>query len=368
MKLIHTGDLHIGITVNGYNMTADQSYILDRIINIAKEEQADAVILAGDLYDRSVPSAEAVKLLDFFVSKIIKAGIKVIAVSGNHDSPERLSFGNSIMREQGFFIEGTFNENVNVAVLEDEFGKVNFYLLPFFRNYDYDSMEEAVRKVIENCDIDSSQRNVMVNHNFVTTGGRFNELIVGQVDNVDAEVFEVFDYTALGHIHSSMKIGNGNVYYSGSPLKYSFSNVEKNKCVHVVELLEKGNVKVTSKDLIPLRDMRKIKGLLKDLIKEDVVNQGNSEDYICATLLNKEELVDPIGVLRMVYPNVMQVILDKNKNIFSGNLLSSMDIKSKSEIQLFEEFYQYVTGDDIDIERKQVMESVIEKAKRGESL
>jgi len=368
MKLIHTGDLHIGITVNGYNMTADQSYILDRIINIAKEEQADAVILAGDLYDRSVPSAEAVKLLDFFVSELIKVGIKVIAVSGNHDSPERLSFGNSIMKEQGFFIEGTFGGEVKKAILEDEFGKVNFYLLPFFRNYDADSMEEAVRSVIENCEIDLIQRNIMVNHNFVTTGGRFNELIVGQVDNVDSEVFDAFDYTALGHIHSSMKIGNGNVYYSGSPLKYSFSNVEKNKCVNVVEILEKGNVKVTPKDLIPLRDMRKITGLLKDLVKEEVVSQGNPQDYICATLLNKEELVDPIGVLRMVYPNVMQVIIDKNKNIYAGNVLSGLDIKTKSEIQLFEEFYLYVTGEEVDSERKQVMESVIEKAKRGESL
>lgn len=368
MKLIHTGDLHIGITVNGYNMTEDQSYILGRIINIAKEEQADAVILAGDLYDRSVPSAEAVKLLDFFISELINSGIKVIAVSGNHDSPERLSFGNSIMKEQGFFIEGMFEGQIKKAVLKDEFGEVNFYLLPFFRSINVDSMEEAVREVVENCQIDSSERNVMVTHNFVTSGGRFKEIIVGDVDNVDSEVFDDFDYTALGHIHSSMKIGNGNVYYSGSPLKYSFSNVEKNKCVHVVELLEKGNINITQKELVPLRDMRKITGILKDLIKEEVVSQGNPEDYICATLLNPEELVDPIGVLRMVYPNTMQVIIDKNQNILNGNSLAELDIRNKSEIQLFEEFYNYVTGEELDDDKKNVMESVINKAKRGENI
>ena len=368
MKLIHTGDLHIGITINGFNMLEDQEHILGQIINIALEEQADAVLLAGDLYDRSVPSADAVKLLDFFISDLIEKGIKVFAVSGNHDSPERLSFGNSIMKGRGFFIEGIYEDRIMKEVLKDEYGDLNFYLLPYFRWFEAESMDAAVREAIEKEKIDASARNVMITHNFVTTGGRFNELVVGDVENVDASVFDVFDYTALGHIHSSMKIGAGNVFYSGSPLKYSFSNVEKNKSVNIIELLEKGKVNIISRELYPLRDMRKIRGELKDLIKDQVVSQGNSKDYICATILNKEELIDPIGVLRQVYPNVMQVIIDKNRAEGDDYALTDLDIKNKTEIELFTEFFKFVTGEDMDLKRSDFINSVIEKAKRGESL
>ena len=366
MRFIHTGDLHIGITINGFNMIEDQDYILSRIISIAKEEQADAVLLAGDLYDRSVPSAEAVKLLDFFITELVKNNIYIMAISGNHDSPERLSFASSIMRENGFFIEGIFNGEMKSVTLNDEFGDVNFYMLPYFRDIKEESMETAVRNVIEKANIDEKKRNVILSHNFVTTDGRFNEEIVGNVDNVDVSVFEKFDYAALGHIHSSMHIGSGNVYYSGSPLKYSFSKMEKSKCIHLIDIKEKGDIEITPKNLVPIREMRKIKGELKELIKDEIVSLGNPNDFICATLTNKEELIDPIGTLRMVYPNIMQVIIEKN--ILNNHIekIDTNEIKSKTPLELFEEFYLFVTETSLEEEKKDIVKQFIEKAKRGE--
>lgn len=371
MKFMHLSDLHLGKVVNGFSMLEDQRHILRQIVDYAVSAQVDAVVVAGDVYDRSVPPAEAVQLLDSFLSALIEQKIKVLMIAGNHDSASRLSFAGDILERQGLVIAGTVQSPLKKVTFQDPYGEVTFFLLPFVRS---ENSQKQVEELLAQETVDVTGRNVCVAHLFVTSDGLEPErsdseswLHVGGLDNVDASTFADFDYTALGHIHRPQKMGAGNVYYGGSLLKYSFSEVFQDKQVPVVELKEKGAMEIQRVKFTPLHDMRKIRGKLKDLLQEDVIALADAKDYLCVELTNEEELVDPMGQLRSVYPNVMQMILTKNQD----RQMEYGEIKpreqKKSITELFEEFFEDVTGRKLDENRMQV---VLETARKsgGEEL
>ncbi len=280
MKLIHLSDLHLGKRVNEFSMLEDQEFILTKIINIIDGEKPDAVIIAGDVYDKSVPSAEAVQLFDDFLCRLAKRKLHVFVISGNHDSAERMAFGGRLMEMSGVHMSPVCNGNVKPISLEDEFGRVNFYMLPFvkpanvrrfFEDSEIESYTDAVRAAVESMNVNTAERNVIITHQFVTGAERSEseEISVGGSDNVDASVFDCFDYVALGHLHGAQSIGRETLRYSGTPLKYSFSEKDQTKAVTVVELGEKGRVCVSSLPLAPRRDMREIRGTYAELTLRD---------------------------------------------------------------------------------------------------
>lgn len=379
MKFLHTADLHIGRRLFEQSLLEDQKYILDRIAEIARKEQVDAVVIAGDIYDRSVPPAEAVTLLDDFLTKLIKEKIPVIAVSGNHDSPERISFADRILEEQGLYISGNFTEPLRRAVLEDEHGPVHFICLPFVKPaaLGASSSAEALENILGRVPVtfDLRSRYVLVTHFFVTgEGGEEPRLSdsecdsqVGGLDSVPASLFRFFSYVALGHLHRPQCMGAGKVYYAGSPLKYSFSEACDGKSVNIVELLGREDeepVRVRRVPLKPLRDMRCIRGKLADLISPEVVaeNAEGLEDYLQVTLTDTEELINPIGTLRSVYPNVLQVLMEKNRREDEEAYESRLTGRRKSTAQMFEDFYEMLRGEPMDERRRAYVEEAAQNS------
>jgi exonuclease SbcD len=382
MKFIHTADLHIGKNVNEFSMLKEQEHVLNQILSIAKEEKVDALLIAGDIYDRSVPSSEAVVLLDTFLSKAINLGIQVFAISGNHDSPERIGFAYDILKRKGLYMCGMLHKEMSHVEWEDAYGKVNIYLLPFAKpaqvRYLHEddkvvTCEDSVRKMISNTEINQQERNLLITHHFVTSGSVEPEcsdsetrISIGGTDNVDSSVFEPFDYVALGHIHGPQRIGRDTIRYSGSPIKYSFSEVYHKKSVTLIELKEKGNIDLRVRELSPLHDMRRIKGELNELLKEEIYKQADVNDYLQVTLTNKQELLDPMGTLRSIYPNVMQIIFEKNMRKNETTFEAGHSQKRKTMFELYHDFFEYVTGDSFEGESEAVMRDLIEDELGGE--
>lgn len=387
MKIIHTGDLHIGKMIHEFSMLKDQEYVLNQMISIAKEEEVNAFVIAGDIYDRSIPPADAVRVFDEFVSQLSALGIPILLISGNHDSGERLSFASSILEKEGFYISGSYDGEVKKITLQDEYGNINFYLLPYVKppvvkyyhgEEKIHTYEEAIRVVIDHIELNEMERNVLVTHYFITNLGvspecsdSENEITVGGVDNIDVSVFQQFDYVALGHIHGPQKIGREEVRYAGSPLKYSFSEVFHKKSVTIVELEQKDSAidkktKIYTKELKPLHDMRKIKGKIEDLISEDICSLADTNDYLQITLTNQEELFDAIGTLRSIYPNVMQLLFEKNMRDRDGDYIKAGELKQKSTLEIYQEFYEAMTDHDFDEERKEIMSKLIDGIEGGD--
>lgn len=386
MKWIHIGDLHIGKYVHEFSMLEDQKYILNQIIEIAKKEEADGIIIAGDIYDRSIPPAEAVEVLDSFLTCLIEQGIIVCMISGNHDSPERIGFAGQILNKSGLYIANTAKNGIKKICFQDKYGTINVYLLPFARpavmNYwlQKESEKEAnygtcIRRLIDNCAIDQNERNILVTHHFVVKGGEkpicsdSEQLIfVGGSEQVDGEIFDAFDYVALGHIHRPQKVGRDTMRYCGSPLKYSFSEANYDKSVTVVELKEKENIIIKEVPLKPLHDMRIIKGRLEDLMNEKVIALADCNDYIQAVLTDKEALYEPMDKLRSVYPNIMQMV--KENNIRRENEIEyvSVSTKRKTSFELYKEFYRKVTNCELDERREHALIEMIENVTEEEKL
>ncbi len=356
MKFLHISDLHIGKKFRETDFTEDQIHILNEIIGIVDEIKPDGIFIAGDIYDRSVPPANAVNVFDDFLTKLELRRVNVFIISGNHDSPERLNFGKEIMGKNRIFIAGTFKGAMDHITLEDDFGKINIYLLPyikpsmvsnFFEDMDLDTYEKAVKAVIDAAQIDTGHRNILVAHQFVTNQGVEPEksdseiLSVGGLDNIDVSVFDSFDYVALGHIHGPQKIGRETVRYCGTPLKYSFSECSHKKSVTSIELKEKGQVSVTPIPLHPLRDMRIIRDKLDNLLRDEKYTDMNCEDYIHVILTDEEDIYDPMGKLRMVYRNVLILERENAKTRVNENSRTSAsgDVANRSPRELFEEFY-----------------------------
>lgn len=370
MRFLHTGDLHIGKVVNDFSMIQDQRYILQQITDIAKREKAEGLVIAGDIYDRAIPPAEAVLLFNDFLTDMAREEIPVLMVSGNHDSPERVGFAGEILKGQGIYIAGMYEQELMKVTLDDKHGKVTFVLMPFVKPVAVGarSSSEAVEKMLENLE-EIGERSVLITHYFVTDNGREPELSdgettinVGGLDNVEASLFNRFHYTALGHIHKPQKIGKGEVYYAGAPLAYSFSETGQVKYVNIVDLDKEGKVIVRQEALKPLHKMRRIKGRLEELMRPEIVAAADCKDYIQAEITNEEELIDPIGTLRTVYPNIMQIVLAKNEQRMEPEYISRLEEKRKSIPELFKSFYELVREECPDEERMKVIREAAAEA------
>ncbi len=352
MKLIHLSDLHLGKRVNEFSMLEDQAYILKRIINVIDDEKPDAVLIAGDVYDKSVPSAEAVELFDDFLVSLAKRDLQVFIISGNHDSPERLAFGNRLIDASGIHLSPVYSGKIMPFCLHDSYGEVDVFLLPFVkpanvrRFFPDDAIEsymDAVRTAIVHMSVNTANRNVLVTHQFVTGASRSDseDFSVGGSDNIDVSVFDDFDYVALGHIHGPQNITSERVRYCGTPLKYSFSEAAHQKSATVVELAERGTLAVRTVPLAPQHDMVEIKGTYSDLTLQSYYqNTTYPSDYMHITLTDEEDVPDAIGKLRVIYRNLMKLDYDNKRTRHSAELNGADAVESKSPFELFAAFYE----------------------------
>jgi len=376
MKFIHVSDLHIGKRLNEVNLIEDQAYILDQILTLARKNSPDGILLAGDIYDKSMPSSEAVSLFDQFLSNLALLKIPCFVISGNHDSPERIAFGSSIMEGQKIYMSKVFSGHVDSVTLIDDFGEVNIYMLPFIKpahvkpysdGVTIETYEDALSHVIQSLNLDASKRNVLVMHQFITAMGTAVErsdsesISVGGSDNIDVSVFDAFDYVALGHLHKPHKIGRETVRYSGSPLKYSFSETQHIKSACLVSLEEKGSVKIEALPLLPLRDLRKIKGPIDALLAKESYAGTNLEDYIHVTLTDEEEIIDAIGRMRQIYPNIMAIEFENNRSRTLSNRTGADSIDDKSDLELFSEFYQLQNNEALCEEKRAIVSDLLTK-------
>ena len=372
MKFVHLSDLHLGKRVNEYSMLEDQEYILTKIINIIDDEKPSGVIIAGDVYDKSIPSAEAVQMFDDFLTRLAKRNLQVFIISGNHDSPERMSFGSRLMDQSGIHISQVYNGQIEPFALEDEHGVVNVYMLPFvkpvhvkrFSDESIESYTDALRVAIAEMNVNQSERNILITHQFVTGAMRSDseDVSVGGSDNVDVSVFDSFDYVALGHIHSPQNCTSERVRYCGTPLKYSFSEAKDNKSVTVVELAEKGKLSVKTVSLVPMRDMVEIKGRYNEImLKSFYENTSYQEDYIHITLTDEEDIVDAIGKLRTVYHNLMKLDYDNKRTRSVAQVDGAVDVETKTPIELFSDFYELQNNQPMSDAQKAFVEDLIEQ-------
>ncbi|MDE7041926.1 MAG: exonuclease SbcCD subunit D [Oscillospiraceae bacterium] len=370
MKLIHLSDLHLGKRVNDFPMLEDQAYILDRVLEIAGEEQPDAVLIAGDVYDKTVPSAEAVALLDDFLVKLADRSLPVLLISGNHDSPERLAFANRLMEGRGVYIAPVYHGEVSPVTLEDDRGPVDFWLLPFlkpahirrfFPEEGVESFTDAMACAIRHMSLDPARRNVLVTHQFVTGAARCEseEVSVGGADNVDASVFAPFDYVALGHLHGPQNVGGERIRYCGTPLKYSFSEAGHQKSVTIVELGEKGSLEVRTVPLLPQRDMVELRGSFAQLKSQEFYGQVDRDAYVRVILTDENDIYDAMGQLRPVYPNLMALDYDNLRTRSGAVVLEEADVK-RDPLELFADFYQQQNHQPMSEEQRRYLTELLE--------
>ncbi|WP_419022580.1 exonuclease SbcCD subunit D [Emergencia sp.] len=352
MKFIHLSDLHLGKRVNEFSMIEDQQYILNQIVEIAAREKPNGVFIAGDVYDKSVPPTEAVQLFDDFLVRLAEQSLPVFIISGNHDSAERVAFGSRLMTESSIYLSPVYDGSVKSVTLEDKYGKIDIYLLPFlkpahvrrfFPEEVIDSYTDAMRVAIEHLNLNPDRRNVLITHQFVTGAVRSEseEISVGGADNVDASVFDAFDYVALGHLHKAQSVTRETIRYCGTPLKYSLSEASHEKSVTIVNLAAKGQVSVDTLPLVPLRDMHQIKGTYEEVtLKRFYEGTDYQESYMHITLTDEEDILDVIGKLRAIYPNLMKLDFDNERNCANGETEGTDSVQQKFPIELFAELYE----------------------------
>ena len=367
MKLIHLSDLHLGKRVNEFSMLEDQEFILLRILKIVEEEAPDGVLIAGDVYDKSVPSEDAMKLWDRFLIALADRQIPVFAISGNHDSAVRFSDHGALVEGRGIHLSPAYEGVIPMYTLTDEFGPVNIYLLPFVRPAQVRSFfpeekitdyTDAVRTALSKAPVNLEERNILLSHQFVTGASCCDseEVNVGGLANVDASVYASFDYVALGHIHGPQWVSRETIRYSGTPLKYSFSEKDHKKSVTVLELKEKGNVLIRTIPLKPKHEMREIRGTF-----EEVISQEANEDYVKVVLTDEEEVMEAMGKLRHVYPNIMELSYDNRRTRNNQVIRDLADVDHKSPVELFEEFYEIQNNQPMDDEQRRFVTDLIEK-------
>ena len=374
MKLFHLSDLHIGKRVNEFSMIEDQKYILTQILYAADQEKPDGILISGDVYDRTIPTAEAVQMFDAFLTRLSEQKIPAFIISGNHDSAERLAFGSSLMGKSGIYFSKVYDRTVEKIPMQDAYGTVWIYLLPFLRPStirhalperaeEVQSAADAVRIALEQTKIDEKERNVLLAHQFVTGAKRCDaeELQVGDVDQIPAELFASFEYVALGHIHSPQKVGRETVRYCGAPLKYSFSEAGQEKSITVVELKEKGSVDLRTIPLKPLHDLRKIRGTYLEVTAKSFYENRDCEDYLQVTLTDEEDVPDGMAKLRTIYPNLMRLGYDNKRTRSNAEVRAAERVEEKSELELFQEFYELQNNQPM----TEVQEQFVEELLRG---
>lgn len=374
MKFVHLSDLHLGKRVNGYSMIEDQKYILIKILNVIDEQKAEAVVIAGDVYDKPIPPTEAVQLFDDFLFRLVERNLQILVISGNHDSPERIAFGSRFMDKSGVHMSQVYNGKNDLVELKDKYGKVNFYMLPFvkpsnvrrfFEDEEINTYTDAVRVAVSHMNVNKKARNVIITHQFVTGAQRSESetIAVGGTDNVDSYVFDDFDYVALGHIHGPQNVGKNTVRYCGTPLKYSFSEISHKKSITVVEMKEKGNVKVSTVELTPKLDMREIKGTYEELTFKKNYENTNTEDYLHIILTDEEDVADAVAKLRCVYPNLMKLDYDNTRTRNSLALTQAEKTEKKTDTELLSEFFEKQNGKPLSDEQLEYAANLFEQIK-----
>ena len=373
MNIMHLSDLHLGKRVNEFSMLEDQIYILNEIINIIDEQKPKVIILAGDIYDKPIPPAEAVEIFDDFLYKLSKRNLYVFIISGNHDSPERIAFGSRLFDKSGIYLSPVYNGKISPICIDDKYGKVNFYMLPFikpvhvrrfFPDAEVYTYTDALSTVISDMHIDTAQKNVLITHQFVTGSSRTEseDISVGGSDNVDADIFKDFDYVALGHIHRSQCCDSEYIRYCGTPLKYSFSESKDIKSITMLDIKEKGNIKLDFIPLTPLRDMVEIKGSYNELmLKSFYENTSLTDDYVHITLTDEEDIPDVITKLRVVYKNIMKLDYDNQRTKKSSEINPINDMDSKSPLELFDTFYELQNGKHLSDTQRVFLKNIIEE-------
>lgn len=378
MKFLHIGDLHLGKTLNGFDLIEDQRYILDQILDIADKESIDGVLIAGDVYDKSVPSESATKLLDYFLIKLAQKEIKVFMVSGNHDSDDRLNYGSALFASNQIFISAVFDGTLHKQSFADGDTEIDIYMLPFvkasqvrhyFPDEDIKNYDDAVRTIIKNTFINPQNKNILVAHQFVAGKGEDPALAgsesigtqsVGMVEKIGYDCFDVFDYVALGHIHSPQRVGRDEIRYSGSPLKYSLNEVHNEKSVSLITVSAEKKIIIELVSLKPMRDMRHLRGTLKELL--DKKNVKAPDDFIYATLTDEDLINDAMGIFQQVYPNTVRIDYDNSHTREMEQVDISRIAENKSFSELIEDFYRLIYGCEITEEEMDVMRAAAREA------
>lgn len=371
---MHLADLHLGKRVNGFSMMEDQEYILNRILEIMEEEQPDGLLIAGDVYDKTIPPAEAVRRMDDFLTAVAAKHVPVFLISGNHDSAERVAFGHQLMQGSGIWISPVYDGTIRHHTLEDRWGEVNIYLIPFLRpsvvrsffpDIEIEDYTDALRTIIEDLQVDTSRRNVVLVHQFVTAAGALPEtcdseqLSVGGLDRVDGSVFSPFDYTALGHLHGPQRVGSETIRYAGSPLKYSFSELHQKKSVTVAELRAKGETEIRQIPLQPRREMIELRGTFEEILEEARKKGELQTDYYHMILTDETDVVDALSRLREYYPNIMLLDYD-NRRTRSQKEVEQLDrVEERTPGELFAALYEQQNGQEMDSDRKEYLDGLI---------
>lgn len=371
---MHLADLHLGKRVNGFSMMEDQEYILNRILEIMEEEQPDGLLIAGDVYDKTIPPAEAVRLMDDFLTAVAAKHVPVFLISGNHDSAERVAFGHQLMQGSGIWISPVYDGTIRHHTLEDRWGEVNIYLIPFLRpsvvrsffpDVEIEDYTDALRTIIEDLQVDTSRRNVVLAHQFVTAAGALPEtcdseqLSVGGLDRVDGSVFSPFDYTALGHLHGPQRVGSETIRYAGSPLKYSFSELHQKKSVTVAELRAKGETEIRQIPLQPRREMIELRGTFEEILEEARKKGELQTDYYHMILTDETDVVDALSRLREYYPSIMLLDYD-NRRTRSQKEVEQLDrVEERTPGELFAALYEQQNGQEMDSDRKEYLDGLI---------
>ena len=372
MRFLHLSDLHLGKRVNEFSMLEDQAYILKEILNIIDEQKVEAVLIAGDVYDKVIPSAEAVRLLDDFLTRIAARELPVFLISGNHDSAERVAFGSRLMSSRQIYLSPVFESDVEPITISDRYGEINIYMLPFVkpslvkRVYPEEEIltyQDAVNVAVQHMQIDTDKRNILLAHQFVTGAARCDseELSVGGLDDVDASIFDGFDYVALGHLHGPQKIGKETVRYSGTPLKYSFSEANQKKAAVIVDVEEKGKINIQQIPLVPKHDMREIRGTYMEVTALDFYKDMKTDDYLHITLIDEEDIPDAIGKLRTIYPNIMKLSYDNLRTRAAGTVRGTAEVEEKSPMELLKEFYEMQNNQPMTDEQEEIARGMMEE-------
>ena len=374
MKILHISDLHIGKRLHECSMIEDQKYILNKILNVIKDEKVEAVLIAGDVYDKGIPSEEAVHIFDDFLSELVKLNVKAFVIAGNHDSQERLSFGSRIMTQAGIYLSQAYNGSIAPITIQDDYGDINIYMLPyiqpntvrrFFEGKELSTYTDAVKAVVDAMNVDKSKRNVLIAHQFITGASTTDseQKSVGGTDNVDISALEGFDYVALGHLHRPQSCGGiDTIRYSGTPLKYSFSESKDTKSVTILDVNQKGDLKISTIELKPLRDLVELKGKYAELMNKDFY-EGKSfvNDYVRVTLTDEDDILEAMNRMRTVYKNILTLDYDNTRTRTSQEIQAVSEIAKKTPNELFAEFFNKQNNQDMSEDQESLISALIKE-------
>ncbi len=373
MKFIHISDLHLGKRLNDINLLEDQKYVLNQVLHIAQNEQIDGIIIAGDIYQRLNPSDEAMALFDYFLEQLALLSLNIFIIAGNHDSSQKVAYLSNLIQERGIYIAKSFSGKLQKFVLNDQYGKINIHMLPyikpinvrkFYPNTPIDSYEKAVKCVLSSTPVDCNERNILIAHQYITNAdlAESEELSLGGMENIDASVFEDFDYVALGHVHKAQKCLRDTIRYSGSILKYSLAEANQKKSITILEIKEKGNITIQTVPLTFLHDLRVIKGTM-----EEVLSMPYSEDYVGITLTDEEVDPDARVTIGVRFPNMIKFGVDNSKTKMEYNIFATEKIENKTVTDLFVDFYKLQNNDALPSKASlKIVEEVLNKIERGE--